>query len=179
MPRRLVDDDDGRVEQHHLGEKQLLLVAAGKLARQQILTAGADIEIMDGIVQRRRFPAGIDLEEATEFLQRSKREIDTQILGEQQSLALAVFAQINDPGLQAVFGLGEMHRFTEMADRAPPGPQAKHALHKLGPARADKTGKTEDFAFAQAETGILRITGNGETLHLKNRLTLAASVPVG
>ena len=43
--RRLVDDDDARLDQHHLGEQQLLLVAAGELPRQQIAAAGADVEI--------------------------------------------------------------------------------------------------------------------------------------
>ncbi|MND74976.1 hypothetical protein D3C80_665840 [compost metagenome] len=66
-----------------------------------------------------------------------------------------------------------------MAHRSPPGPQAQHALHQLRPAGSDQTGETEDFALAQAETGILRTTGNVKMLHLKNRLTLTAGIAVG
>ena len=50
--RRLVDDDDARLDQHHLGEQELLLVAAGELARQQIAAPGADVEILDRLVER-------------------------------------------------------------------------------------------------------------------------------
>ena len=46
---RLVDDDDPRLGQHHLGEKQLLLVAAGELPGEQIAAPGPDVEIADGL----------------------------------------------------------------------------------------------------------------------------------
>lgn len=113
------------------------------------------------------------------FFQRRKREIDPQILGEQQPLPLTVFAEVNDAGPEAVLRLGEVHRPAKVTHRPTPGPQAQHTLHQLRPARPHQPGKTEDFAFAQAETGILRITGNVKMLHLKNRLALAAGVPVG
>ena len=57
---RLVDDDDARLDQHHLGEQQLLLVAAGELAGEQIAAAGADVEILDGPVERRLLGRHVD-----------------------------------------------------------------------------------------------------------------------
>ena len=50
--RRLVDDDDARIELHHLGQQQFLLIAAGHLAGEQALVADADIETPDRLVER-------------------------------------------------------------------------------------------------------------------------------
>ncbi len=50
--RRLVDDDDARIELHHFGQQKLLLVAARHLAGEQVLVADPDVETLDRLVER-------------------------------------------------------------------------------------------------------------------------------
>ena len=52
--RRLVDDDDARIELHHFREQQLLLVAARHLAGKEALVADPDVEALES---PRRAPA--------------------------------------------------------------------------------------------------------------------------
>jgi hypothetical protein len=108
--RRLVDDDNLRIEQHHLGKQQLLLVAAGKLSCEDRLRAGPDVEILDRLVERLCFPLAIDLQATDELAERGERQVDGQVLGQEQALALTVLGQIGDARLEARMHVGKLNR---------------------------------------------------------------------
>ena len=99
--RRLVDDDDLGIEQHHLGEQQLLLVAARHLAGQHIVVADANVEARDRVVERLRFLGAVDQRPATEIVERRQRQVGRDRLFEQQAFALAVLGQIDGAGAHA------------------------------------------------------------------------------
>ena len=97
--RRFVDDDDLRIELHHLGKQQLLLVAAGKLAGKHVVARRADIELADGGLERGLLFGTVEHGPAGELPKRGQRQVGGEIAGEQQAFALAILAQINDADL--------------------------------------------------------------------------------
>jgi hypothetical protein len=48
--RRLVENDDLRVQRDALGDGDLLLVAAGEVRHDEVLARGLDVELLDGVL---------------------------------------------------------------------------------------------------------------------------------
>ena len=97
--RRFVDDDELRIELQHLGDQQLLLVAARHLAGQDALVADADVEAANRLVERLPFLGAVDQRPALELLERRERQIGGHRLLEQQPFALAVLGQVDGAGV--------------------------------------------------------------------------------
>ena len=125
----------------------------------------------------------VDLKPATEFVQRSERQVDAQILCQQQALALSILAQIGDTGLQAGVDMRKVHRFAVDADDAAAGPQADETFHQFRPPGADEAGKAENLALPQLERGLLREAGDGKILDLQDgfpgELRVAVRIKLG
>jgi len=171
MPtRRFVDDDDVRIEQHHLSKQELLLVAAGQLARQAVLVAEPDVEILDRAFQRSCFLVAVEQRAAgKKTVKRRQGEVDSQVFEQQQSLALAVFGQIDDTGVHAGTRVAQAHKLAGDPDFAAAGPQTEQSFEQLGAPRADQAGKAQYFTLPRLEGSVGDMTRDAESFDVKNR----------
>ena len=109
--RRLVDDDDARIELHHLGEQAASAGCRptsgrreGSCRRRGCRSAGSP----------RRAPAAslraVDERPALELVERGERQVGRDRLLEQQAFALAVLGQIDGAGAHAGARVGPVLR---------------------------------------------------------------------
>ena len=167
--RRLVDDHDMGIEQHHFGEQQFLLIAAGHLARQQTLVSDPDIETAHGVVERAFFLGAIDERPAAKFFKRRQRQVGRDRLLEQQAFALAVLGEIDGSGAHAGAGVGPALGDAVEANLARALAQAEQGFEQLGAARAYQSGKAQDLARPHAEAGVLGVARGAEMGHFEGR----------
>ena len=172
--RRLVDDDDARIELHHFGEQEFLLVAARHLAGEQALVADADVEALDRLVERLGFLCAVDQRPALEPVERGERQVGRDGLLEQQAFALAVLGQIDDAGAHAGARVGPLLRRSVETDLACALAKAEQRLEQFGPPRADQAGKAEDLARPHAEARRPRRSPDAEMRRLRKRVRLSA-----
>ena len=98
-------------------------------------------------IERDALLGPVDLKPALEFVKRSERQVDAQILGQQQALTLPIFAEIGETGLQAGVDMRKLHGLSVDANHAAARSQADEAFHQFRPPGADQAGKAEDLAL--------------------------------
>ena len=158
--RRLVEDEHVAVAQEPFGNDDLLLVAAGEAA-----DAGADGRRLRadlfGVLLRKLVRFSVMDERALEQLLETRQDgvvCDGQV--EAQAVALAVLGEITDAVVDGVLRAADLYVLAVYPDRAGVHRvRAADEAHRLGAARADQTGKAEDFALAELERYVLHIEG--------------------
>src|SRR6478736_4154873 len=138
--RRLVEHHHLRLRLQHLGQRQLLLVAAGQRGGTGVEVAGADAVVLHGPGQRGAFGVGLEPGLGIAF-QRHQREVLAQAQVDVQALALAVLAQVGQAMAGGVARIAEVAHMAPDLDRAAARAQAQHALEQLGAAGADQAGE--------------------------------------
>ena len=158
---RLVEEDDPRADRQHLGDGDLLLVAAGQ-RRDRIADAAAPE--VEPVAEDRRLlgfllgvdgaPGGRDLAEV------ERRDVGGDREVEEDAIALAVLREIDDAVVDAVAIGADRQRLAIEDDLAAACPlQAADALDDLAPAGADQSGDPENLAPCEARR---RRRGSGD-----------------
>ena len=137
--RRLVDEEHARVDGKQLGQRHLLLVAAGKLRHRLVHAGAANAEPLAHRFGERRLAAPAHHEAARHALQVERGNVlgDRQV--EEDAVALAVLAEIDDPLADRgqVVALPDLRAVA--IDRAGAAVRkAADRLHRLGASRADQ-----------------------------------------
>src|SRR6185312_12822761 len=138
---RLVEQQDVDAVVQEAGDGDLLLVAAGELARRLVGALAADVQLFEPARRQRAARGGAD----------QRRELrERQVVGdaeaERQAFFLAVLADQSHPLRPARAGRGRARMAAELHGSREDRVEAGQRAQKLGAARADQAGDPQHLA---------------------------------
>ena len=155
---RLVEDQDLGIGQQPFRQHDLLLVAAGELARLLIDVGAADAHPGPVIAGRPQFVDVVDHPARGDPVEACQRDVLAHVVGEDQPELLAVLGDIGKAGVDRGGNAGEIDLAAVEADAAAdviaPG-TAEQAHRELGAARAHQAGNADDLAAPHVEVDVL------------------------
>ena len=176
--RRLVHDQDLRVQRQPLGDDDLLLIAAGEVEHLLLDRRRAHAQRVDHPPRQRPLRAEAHDAEAAQPVEERERQVLADGQTEDQRLQLAIFRHQPDAEPDRVARRADADRLAVDEDLAAVVlVGAEDGARDLGAARADQPGQPDDLAGADAERDVLEhdrrriLTGAGaaETAHLEHR----------
>lgn len=175
----LVQDQHARLRLQDLGERELLLIAAGEGSGGGVGAARADV------VVSHRPPQCLTLalepqEGPCVAPQRHEREVGGEAQAGVETLSLAILAQVDDA---VAHPIGRMPQTqgpaVQLEAPARSRAQAQDALEELGPTRADQAREAQDLTAVHVESDVVRPPRHAHVSHAPEHGVVARGVLLG
>ena len=168
--RRLVEDQELGLIGEPFAQHDLLLIAAGELARDLLERARLDRKALDAVTGELALGGAIDKAAERDFAERGETEILAHRHRPHQSLRAAIFRHIAYAERAGLRGGVDVDRPTADFDFAAFGAcDAENRVRQFAAARADEAGEADDFAGAHGKADFPGEWSPLEILDLQHR----------